>query len=64
MSFSPWAILTTWLHVGGPQENTRKMNSIPVLNKASPWAHMELESDMLDVPRKFVKYVIHLSKKN
>jgi hypothetical protein len=45
-------------------ENTRLMNLISVLNKTSPWAHMKLELDMLGVPGKLVKYVVHLSKKS
>jgi hypothetical protein len=44
-------------------KNTRKMNLKPVLNKTSPRAHMELEFDMLGVPGKLVKYVVHLSKR-
>jgi hypothetical protein len=42
--------------------NTRKMNLIPVLNKTSPRAHTELESDVLGVHGKLVKYVVHSSK--
>jgi hypothetical protein len=44
-------------------ENTRKMNLIPILNKTSPHAHMELQLDMLGVPTKLVKYVVHLFKR-
>jgi hypothetical protein len=33
----------------------------PVLNKTPPGAHIELELDVLGVPRKVVKYVVHLS---
>jgi hypothetical protein len=44
-------------------ENTRKMSLIPVFNKTSPWAHMELELDVLDVHGKLVKYVVDLSKR-
>jgi hypothetical protein len=43
-------------------ENTRKMSLIAILNKTSPRAHTELELDVLGVPRKLVKYVVHLSK--
>jgi hypothetical protein len=39
------------------------MNLQPILNKTSPWAHMELEFDMLGVPGKLLKYVVHLSKR-
>jgi hypothetical protein len=42
-------------------ENTLKMNLKPILNKTSPWAHTELEFDMLGVIRKLAKYVVHLS---
>jgi hypothetical protein len=44
-------------------KNTREMNLIPVLNKTSPQAHIELELDVLGVPGKLVKYVIHSLKK-
>jgi hypothetical protein len=44
-------------------ENTGKMSLIPVLNKTSTRAHMESELDVLGVHGKFVKYVVHLSKK-
>jgi hypothetical protein len=38
------------------------MNLIPVLKKTSPRAHTELEFDVLGIPGKHVKYVVHLSK--
>jgi hypothetical protein len=44
-------------------KNTRKMSIIPVFNKNLPRAHMELELDMLGVHGKFVKYVVHSSKR-
>jgi hypothetical protein len=44
-------------------ENTRKMSLIPVFNKNSPQAHMELELGLLGVHGKLVKYVVHLSKR-
>jgi hypothetical protein len=44
-------------------QNTGKMNLIPVLNKTSPRAHMELELDVLGVPGKLVKYVVHSAKR-
>jgi hypothetical protein len=40
------------------------MNLQPILNKTSPWAHMESELDMLGVARKLVKYVAYLSNRN
>jgi hypothetical protein len=40
------------------------MNSKPILNKTSPWAHTELEFDVLSVLGKLVKYVVLLSKRN
>jgi hypothetical protein len=40
-----------------------KMNIKLVLNKPSPRAHMESELDVLGVPGKLLKHVIHLSKK-
>jgi hypothetical protein len=42
---------------------TGKMSLIPVLNKTSPWAHTELELDVLGVHGKLVKNVVHLSKR-
>jgi hypothetical protein len=44
-------------------ENTRKMNLQPILNKNSPWTHIELEFDVFGVARKLVKYVVHSSTK-
>jgi hypothetical protein len=44
-------------------ENIGKMSLIPVFNKNSPQAHMELELDVLGVHRKLVKCVVHLSKR-
>jgi hypothetical protein len=44
-------------------KNIRKLNIQPILNKNSPWAHMELEFEVLGVVEKLVKYVIHLSKR-
>jgi hypothetical protein len=38
-------------------ENLEKMNLILVLNKTSPWAHIELELDVFGVPGKLVKYM-------
>jgi hypothetical protein len=44
-------------------ENSWKMSLILVFNKNSPWAHTELELDVLGVHRKLVKYVVHSSKR-
>jgi hypothetical protein len=44
-------------------KNTGKMSLIPVFNKNSPWAHTELELDVLGVHGKLVKYVVHSSKR-
>jgi hypothetical protein len=44
-------------------ENIGKMSLIPVLNKTSPQAYTELELDVLGVPGKLVKYVVHMSKR-
>jgi hypothetical protein len=44
-------------------ENIGKMSLIHVFNKTSPWAHTELEFDMLGVHGKLVKYVVHSSKR-
>jgi hypothetical protein len=40
------------------------MNLKPIQNKNSPQAHMESEFDVLGVPIKLVKYVVHSSKIN
>jgi hypothetical protein len=62
--FNLWVILATWLHVGAPpSKNTGKINLKPILNKTSPWACIELGFDVLGVPKKLVKYVVHLSKR-
>jgi hypothetical protein len=34
-----------------------------VFNKNSPWAHTELELDVLGVHEKLVKYVVYSSKR-
>jgi hypothetical protein len=39
------------------------MSSILVLNKTSPQAHTESELDVLGVPKKLVKYVVHSFKR-
>jgi hypothetical protein len=44
-------------------ENIRKMNLQPILDKNSPWAHMELEFNALGVVGKVVNYVVYLSER-
>jgi pyridoxine/pyridoxamine 5'-phosphate oxidase len=44
-------------------KNIGKMNKQPILNINLPWAHMELEVDVLGVVEKLVKYVVHFSKR-
>jgi hypothetical protein len=44
-------------------KNTGKMNLIPILNKTSPQAHIESELNVLGVPIKLVKYIVHLFKR-
>jgi hypothetical protein len=44
-------------------ENIGKMYLIPILNKTSPWAHTESKLDVLGVPGKLVKYLVHSSKR-
>jgi homoserine kinase len=39
------------------------MNLQSILNKDSPWAHMELGFDVLGIALKLVKYVVCSSKK-
>jgi hypothetical protein len=61
LSFSPWAVLATWLHIRALQK-IYEMNLKLILNKNSPCTHMKLEFDMLDVAKKFVEYIVHLSE--
>jgi hypothetical protein len=44
-------------------KNIRKMSLILVFNKNSPWAHTQLELDVLGIHRKLVKYIVHSSKR-
>jgi hypothetical protein len=44
-------------------ENTGKMSLILIFNKNFPWAHTKSELDVLGVHEKFVKYVVHSSKR-
>jgi hypothetical protein len=62
LSFSPWMILATWLHIAAPLKIQEKMNLQFILNKNSPRAHIELEFDILGVATKRVKYIVHLFK--
>ena len=39
------------------------MNLKLILNKNLPQVYIELEFNMLGVPKKLVKYVVHLSKR-
>jgi hypothetical protein len=48
---------------GSSLENKGKMNLKHVLNKTSPQAHTESELDVLGIPKKLMKYVVHSSKK-
>jgi hypothetical protein len=59
LPFSPWAVSTTWLHVGAYM----KMSLILVFNKNLPRAHTESELGVLGVYRKLVKYVVHSFKR-
>jgi hypothetical protein len=43
-------------------ENTGKMSLIPIFNKKSPRAHMELGLNVLGVHGKLVKYVVQKKK--
>jgi hypothetical protein len=44
-------------------KNTGKMNLIPIFNKTSPHAHMELELNVLGVLKMLMGYIVHLSKR-
>ena len=52
-----------WLDIGARQNIHEKLNLPPILNKNSPWAHIELEFYVLDVAKMLVKYVVNLSKR-
>jgi hypothetical protein len=52
-----------WLNVGAPQKVQENLNLQPILNKNSPWAHMEPRFDVFGVVEKVVKYVIHSFQK-
>jgi hypothetical protein len=62
MSFSPWVDSATFSYRSS-SKNIGKMDLKSILNKTSPWAHMESKFDVLGVPGKLVKYIVHLSKK-
>jgi hypothetical protein len=62
-AFQPLGSFSHMAICGSSLENTRKMSLIPVLNKTSPWADMKSRLDVLGVPGKFVKYVVHLSER-
>jgi hypothetical protein len=63
LSFNPWAVLATWLHVGAPQKYRKNELNTRLLNKNLPRAHRESKFDVLGVHGKLVKYVVNLSKK-
>jgi hypothetical protein len=44
-------------------ENTGKMNLMLVFNKTSSRVHTESKLDMLGIPEKLVRYVVHSSRK-
>jgi hypothetical protein len=63
LSFSPWAILATWMYVGAPQNIHEKKEEFKTrLNKNSPHAYAKSKFDILGVPGKLLKHVIHSSK--
>jgi hypothetical protein len=60
LPFNPWAVSAT---CRSSLENTLKMNLKSILYIYSPWAHTELELDVLGILGKLVKYVLHLFKR-
>jgi hypothetical protein len=46
-----------------PLKNKGNLNLQLILNNNSPWAHTNLELDVLGVAGKLLKYIIRLSKK-
>jgi hypothetical protein len=54
--FSPWDIFSNMDACKSFSKYTRKMNLQSILNKNSPWTHMELEFDVSGVTVKLVKY--------
>jgi hypothetical protein len=45
-------------------KKSRKMDLQLILNKSSPWAHTNLEFNVVDIAKKLVKYVVYLFQKN
>ena len=40
-------------------KNIGKMNLQPIMNKYSPWVHMELKFDVFGIAGKLVKHIAH-----
>jgi hypothetical protein len=62
LPYNLWAVLAVATYRSS-SKNIGKINLQRILNKNSPWAHMESEFDVFDIAKKFVKYVVHLSKR-
>jgi hypothetical protein len=50
LSFSLWAILAMWLHIGVPQKYKKNEFAIHFLQN-SLWIHMKLEFDIIGIYR-------------
>jgi hypothetical protein len=55
--------LGSFSHMAACRSSFRIYTKNELKNKTSPWAHVESELDMLGIPGKHVKYVVHLSKR-
>jgi hypothetical protein len=62
LPLSPWALFSYVIECRS-SKHIWKMNFQTILNKNLPHVHMDLEFDVLDVAKKLVKYVVHLSKR-
>ena len=63
VSFNPWAILATMIHIGALQRIQGKWIYKPILNKNLPLACMESKFEVLGVTWKLVKYMVWCPKK-
>jgi hypothetical protein len=59
-TLKPLGTLSNVAAYRGFSKNRGKMSLQPILNKKLPWAHMELEFDVLGIAGKLVKHFVHL----
>jgi hypothetical protein len=63
LHFSPWGNFSHMVAYRSSSKNIGKMNLQSILNKNSPWTHLESKFDVLNVAKKLLKYVVHLFKR-